>query len=197
MQVGLCLTHLTRRSANLCFVCQGDNLENVIERMYNAFMMRKSQSDENASESSKEILAFSFAIDATKVPKLKEISYEHRAIIGGPSPTHLISLEGKCKAEVMAITKDETTYVNENKEKVRIDKMPNADEVKACIMVLQKSPEGSSPVVLVSALPQSNNESNQFIVDMESCAAKAMEKAGISSLSFTGFAVDGVSVESK
>ena len=159
-------------------------------------MKRKYQSVDN-SESSKQVIPFSLAIDATKVPSLKEVSYEYKSIIGGSAPQHYIPLEGKSKAEVMSIIQDDTIYLNEKKERVRIDKIPNAGEVKACIMTFQQSPKGVSPVVVVSVLPQSNNESNQFIVDMESCAARAMEKASINSLSLTGFAVDGVSVESK
>jgi len=50
---------------------------------------------------------------------------------------------------------------------------------------------------VVAARPQSNNETNEFIKDMESAATEAIQSLGRGTMSFTGYAVDGVSGESK
>ena len=64
-------------------------------------------------------------------------------------------------------------------------------------MTFQNTPPGVSPSEIVAARPQSNNESNEFIVDMERSAALALHTTGASATSFVNFAVDGVSCESR
>ena len=53
------------------------------------------------------------------------------------------------------------------------------------------------PTVVVGARPQSNNESNDFILDMESASTQAMASTGVHPSSFLNYAVDGVSCESR
>ena len=64
-------------------------------------------------------------------------------------------------------------------------------------MTFQNTPPGISPSEIVAARPQSNNESNEFIVDMERSTALALHTTGASTTSFVNFAVDGVSCESR
>ena len=59
-------------------------------------------------------------------------------------------------------------------------------------MSFQRSPKGVSPTEIVAARPQSNNESNQFIKDMESSASSAVQLSGSQVNSFVNFSVDGV-----
>lgn len=49
---------------------------------------------------------------------------------------------------------------------------------------------------IVAARPQSNNESNNFIKDMELAASEAACSSGAGALSFANYSVDGVSCES-
>ena len=49
-----------------------------------------------------------------------------------------------------------------------------ATEVKLCVMTFQSCLPGIPHTEVVAAMPQSNNESNDFIVDMETAATKAM-----------------------
>jgi hypothetical protein len=60
-------------------------------------------------------------------------------------------------------------------------------------MSFQTTKGGVSPSVIVAARHQSNNESSDFIQAMELEASCALENKTC----FTGFAVDGVSVESE
>ena len=45
-------------------------------------------------------LAFSLAIDGTKVPQAKQISQKHKAIIGGSHPNHFITLDGLSNEDI-------------------------------------------------------------------------------------------------
>ena len=64
-------------------------------------------------------------------------------------------------------------------------------------MSFQGTPPGVSPMEIVAARPQSNNESNDFIKDMELAALSAARSSGAGAMCFVNFAVDGVSVESR
>ena len=44
-------------------------------------------------------LAFSLAIDGTKVPQTKQISQKYKTIIGGSHPNHFITLDGLSEDE--------------------------------------------------------------------------------------------------
>ena len=71
--------------------------------------------------------------------------------------------------------------------------MAKASEVKMTVMSFQRSPPGVSPSAVVAARPQSNNESSDFIKEMEATACAAGRKMGSRFLNIT---VDGVSCES-
>ena len=64
-------------------------------------------------------------------------------------------------------------------------------------MSFQSSPNGVAIYEIVAARPQSNNESNDFVKDMEAAASSAMISAGVYGSSFLNFAVDGASCESR
>ena len=64
-------------------------------------------------------------------------------------------------------------------------------------MTFQNTPDGVFPMEVVAARPQSNNESNDFIKEMESSATAAAHSSGSGAMAFTSFAVDAVSCESK
>ena len=130
-------------------------------------------------------VAFSLSIDATKVPQVIEASTGYKAIIGGEYPNHLIDIKGKSKEEVDAIL--------DGKDK-RYGVLEEATEVKVAIATFQNCPPGLPPSEIIAARPQSNNESNDFVKEMEVVATS------ISTLKqgrFSNFTVDGVSCESK
>ena len=114
-----------------------------------------------------------------------EVSGGYEAIVGGEYPNQLISITNKSKAEVKNILagNDET-----------IGKISCASEVKMTIMSFQGTPPGRSPFEVVAVHPQSNNESNDFIIEMEKSAVKA-SSAGTAR--FANISVDGVSCESR
>ena len=64
-------------------------------------------------------------------------------------------------------------------------------------MTFQLTVPGLPPTEVVAARPQSNNESNNFIIDMEYASARAIALTGIHPSSFLNYAVDGVSCESR
>ena len=97
----------------------------------------------------------------------------------------MISITNKSKAEVEIILagNDET-----------IGKISCTLEVKMTIMSFQGTPPGISPFEVVAVRPQSNNESNDFIIEMEKSAVIA-SRAGTAR--FANISVDGVSCESR
>ena len=60
-----------------------------------------------------------------------------------------------------------------------------------CVMSIQLSLPGMPHTEVVTARPQSNNESNDFIIDMERASARAVHSI------FLNYAVNGVLCESK
>ena len=106
-------------------------------------------------------VAFALAIDATKVPQVIETSLDYKSIVGGEYLNHLIGVEGKEKEGVQAIL--------EGKDP-KLGKITVASEVKVTVMSFQHSPPGVPPTEVVAACPQSNNESNDFIVAIEVAA---------------------------
>ena len=60
-------------------------------------------------------------------------------------------------------------------------------------MTFQSTPDGVPPTEIVAARPQSNNESNKFVQDIELAVSLALQSVK----SFISFAVDGVSCESR
>jgi hypothetical protein len=62
-------------------------------------------------------------------------------------------------------------------------------------MVFQKPPPGVSPIVIISARPQSNNQCSSFTADIMNAADFVTRQVQLTS--FVNFAVDGVSLETK
>jgi hypothetical protein len=130
--------------------------------------------------------SFSIAIDATKVSQLLEISTAFKAIMGGAHPHHMI----------LTIDLDSPTIKNILDHREYLDEVIDiASEVKVAFMVFQKPPPGVSPIVIISAWPQSNNECSSFTADIMNAADFVTRQ--FPSTSFVNFAVDGVSLETK
>ena len=66
-----------------------------------------------------------------------------------------------------------------------------------CLISFQLSLPGMPHTEVVVARPQSNNESNDFIIDMECASARAIHSTGVHPKRFLNYAVDGVSCESR
>ena len=118
--------------------------------------------------------------------RLLEIPTAFRAIMGGTHPYHMIS----------TIDLDSPTIKNILDHREIFDEViDKASQVKAVFMVFQKPPPGVSPIVIISARPQSNNACSSFTVDLMNAADFVTRQ--IQSTSFVNFAVDGVSLETK
>ena len=130
-------------------------------------------------------LAFGIAIDATKVAQNLEVSSGFGAILGGEHPLQFIRIQDK--------TKEDVTNILDGKD-VSIGEIPLASEVKVALLTFQGSPSGVPISELVAARPQSNNESNDFIKEIELAASAAVSRNGRAR--FSNIAVDGVSCES-
>ena len=83
-----------------------------------------------------------------------------------------------------------------DKEQTFAMKVYTATEIKVCTMTFQSSEPGLPPTEVINARPQPNNESNDFIIDMEFNFSKAMTSANVNPSSFLNYVVDGVSCES-
>ena len=64
-------------------------------------------------------------------------------------------------------------------------------------MTFQCTPPGVSLSEIIAARPQSNNESNEFIIHMKKAVSQALQESSINAKAFVNFAADGVSCESK
>jgi hypothetical protein len=167
------MQRLNARDRSSCILEDEHNI--IVNRMKNAMATR--------AIDDKTPVTFSLAIDATKVAKVLEVSSTYKAIIGGTHPNHMVSVNDLSEDDIAAI-------LNGTSKSISIE---DATEVKVAIMSLQTTRGGVSPSVIVAARPQSNNESSDFIQAMEHAASCAAENKTC----FTGFAVDGVSVESE
>ena len=99
------------------------------------------------------------------------MSQKYKAIVGGEYPKHIVYVERK--------TKNEIDNLLNKKEKI-----DTATEVKVCTMTFQLTLPGLPPTVVVGARPQSNSESNDFILDIESASTQAIASTGVHPSSF-------------
>ena len=76
-------------------------------------------------------------------------------------------------------------------------KIPTETEVKVCLMSFQLSLPGVPHTEVAAARPQSNNESNDFIIDMKSVSSKVMKSTGAYPTRFLDYTGDGVLCESR
>ncbi len=130
-------------------------------------------------------ISYSVSLDATKSPKVLEVSSAHRAIMGGCYPNHKLS--------TVDLTADAINAILEQKKGCKVE-VSKASEIKVAMMTFQQTPRGVSPVEIVAARPQSTNEASSFTGDVCSSANVIAKKVG--SGSFINFAVDGVGLES-
>ena len=85
-------------------------------------------------------LAFSLAIDGTKVPQTKQISQKYKTIIGGSHPNHFITLDGLSDEEV------KVKLLN------RSDSSHLAAEVRVVVMSCQPVPKGEEAYSIIVCL---------------------------------------------
>ena len=88
------------------------------------------------------------AVDATKTPKIEEISAGFGVMVGGAAPKHLLTID---------------------KDRTPLKKQELADETKVAILTTQDAASGISVMKIISARPQTTNqkcdEYNQLLVD--------------------------------
>jgi hypothetical protein len=122
------------------YECQLSEMQNQMSDAINKRLVAKQTTSTTS---------FSIAINATKVSQLLEISTTFKAIMGGVHPHHMIS----------TIDLDLPTIKNILDCREYLDEVIDiASEVKVTFVVFQKPPPGVSPIVIISAWLQSNNE---------------------------------------
>ena len=124
---------------------------------------------------------FSLEIDATKVENLCEIYSTYKSIICSVRTNHKVDVDGLSNYDINA-----TLYVN-----LKSMKLEEANEVKVEIMPFQSMNPGLSPIIIVAGHPQYSNETSAYVWDMYHAASIMVGN----STCFTGFAVNGVSVD--
>jgi len=118
-----------------------------------------------------------------------DISTGFKSIMGGAFPHHNISTTDLTKDQIQAILNQK------NDASLQVEK---AHEVKVAFMVFQHTGNGMSPVEIIGARPQSNNETSAFTSAVLGAAKSAASVAVTSEeeqVAFLNFAVDGVSCE--
>lgn len=130
-------------------------------------------------------VAFSLAIDATcVVPGYQVIKNgEYTVIVGGAHPSHSIDITNCSDNEI-------TTHLTDCAQG---KKGAKATEIKVAVVSFQNNPPGMCPYFTVGALPQSNNDVNDWgagIIDACTSAADEAKNAVLLNV-----ATDGVSCE--
>lgn len=107
--------------------------------------------------------------------------------MGGAFPNHIISTQhlGKECIKKILDNKDET---DPTKNAIEL-----ASEIKIAVVSFQNLPKHISPMAIISARPQGNNETSSFTKDV--CEAASLVTKDLEDMRFTNFATDGVSVE--
>ena len=126
--------------------------------------------------------------------QLLEVSHRYKSIIGGEYPNRMTEIEGKTKGQINLLLDG---ISRKDLDKNVLGKMNNAIEVKVCVMSFQLSLPGMPHIEVIVARPQSNNESNDFIIDMERASVRGVHSTGVHPTFFLNYAVDGVSCESR
>ena len=134
-----------------------------------------------------QVLVLSISIDATKVPRSLNINTTRKCIMGGSYPNHMISTEhlGKDCINKILENKDKT---DSNKEAIEL-----ASEIKIAVVAFQNLPRNISPMAIIAARPQGNNETSSFTQDV--CEAASILSKDLEDVRFANFATDGLSVE--
>lgn len=115
-------------------------------------------------------VAFSVAIDATKVAKLLQICLKHNAVLGGAYPHHFINT---------IVSDDENddqgSIVEKLKQILQDTSIVKADEVKVAVLTFQNS-GNQSPYLILAGKAQTTNEASEFNNDIyRACAEAAKE----------------------
>ena len=122
-------------------------------------------------------------IDATALIKAFQVSQSSGSIVGGCHPHHSIELEAMTSEQVQDLLKECVDG--------RYGDM--AAEIKVCVISIQNTPPGMSPYFVLSGLPQSINENNDFGTRMLEVCNSAAVKDGNAVVLNTS--TDGVSCE--
>ena len=176
---------LASREGVACIVDSGKDGALVVKRMEDAIKRRCPNFKDGGKN---QAVPFSIGIDATKVAPSLDLSARFKKVLGGEHPNDVIPIDGMSKEEVTAILDGKSMEYGD---------IEKCTEIKVAVMSFQSSPDGVAIYEIVAARPQSNNESNDFVKDMEAAASSAMISAGVHGSSFLNFAVDGVSCESR
>jgi hypothetical protein len=107
--------------------------------------------------------------------------------MGGAYPNHMISTEHLGKECIMQILE------NKDKTDSTKDAIELASEIKIAVVSFQNLPKHISPIAIVAARPQGNNECSMFTKDV--CEAASLVEKDMNDIRFTNFATDSVSVE--
>ena len=124
---------------------------------------------------------FAVSIDGSRCPKSININTAHKCIFGRSFPNHIISTQNLSKEEINNI--------------LYTDYSDLASEIKVPTVCAQNVKKGTSPMAIIAARPQSVNAVSDFTADV--CAAANMIVNEYKGTSFSNFATDGVSVETK
>eukprot|EP00957_Ditylum_brightwellii_P030112 2279129-Ditylum_brightwellii.AAC.1 len=121
---------------------------------------------------------FTLAIDVTKLISVAESSAGYMTITGVEHSNALIDIKGMIKEDIHEILDG---------------KLAKNGKLLAAT---EHTPAGVSPTEIIAACPQSNNESNEFIKDMERSTLSAVQLSGAGAKTFNNFAVDETSCKS-
>ena len=170
------LKSLNARERDSCILDSGKDTTDLAKRI-NATIERR------ANNSGGGTVSFGISIDATKVAKRLEVSSGSQSIIRGEYLKQFIDIKGKSKDQVKNILdgKDDDMC-----------KIALASEIKVALLTFQSSPPGVPISELVADRTQSNNESNDFIKDIELEASASMSRNKQDR--FSNIAVDGMKV---
>ena len=143
--LGPCLRHMQRINRRLRDECYVVHDVATVTRRIDQLITKV------FGESQPQMPIFSFAIDATRVPKCLQVSTAHGYILGAAYPDHLIPIPKK-EDDIAKILLDE------NKRK--------AEEIKVCVISFQNAPKQTRAFYAVAARPQTKSESSNFTSDM-------------------------------
>lgn len=130
-------------------------------------------------------LIFSISIDAAKVPQSLNINAARKCVMGGSCPNHMISTQH--------LGKDCIRKILDNASDDKHQAIELASEVKIAVISFQNLSKTLSPMSIIAARPQGNNETSSFTSD--ACEAARLVEQDIDNVSFVNFATDGVLVE--
>ena len=170
------MRRLNQRNRGVC------TFNSDVKNIYNNLRTKCEQVKQN-----EKVLVLSILIDATKVPKSLNINTTRKCIMGGAYPNHIISTQHLGKECIRKIldNKDES---DPSKEAIEC-----ALEIKIAVVSFQNVPKKISPMAIIAARPQGNNETSSFTKDV--CEAASLVVKDLVNVRFTNFATDGVSVE--